>query len=136
MHDSGERQVFATGAQRDIAEEKPRPDLRSPFAAERCGRWMALGAKKYSENNWMRGMPFSRVLASLCRHLMQYQQGDTTSGDDHLAAIVFNAEALIHYEAMIQRGVLPPELDDRPNYAPTLPACHEYPPTGDDSDLI
>lgn len=116
MHDSGKREQFSTGAVRDTAEDKPRPDLRSPFAAERCGTWMMLGARKYSENNWMAGMPFSRVLASLERHLMKFKQG--LKDEDHLAAIVFNAEALMHYEAMIERGVLPAELNDMPDYSP------------------
>jgi hypothetical protein len=29
---------------------------------------------------------------------------------------MFNAMALIHYEEMIKRGVLPAEIDDRPKY--------------------
>ena len=113
---SGSEEKFATGAVRDTATDKPRPDLRSPFAAERCGVWMGLGAKRYSERNWELGIKFSRVFASLCRHVMKYQQG--LKDEDHLAAIVFNAEALMHYEVMIERGVLPPELNDMPNYAP------------------
>ncbi len=31
---------------------------------------------------------------------------------------MFNAMALIHYEEMIERGVLPAELNDMPNYGP------------------
>ena len=31
---------------------------------------------------------------------------------------MFNAMALIHYEEMIERGVLPAELNDMPNYQP------------------
>ena len=38
--------------------------------------------------------------------------------EDHLAAIMFNAMALIHYEEMIERGILPAELSDMPAYAP------------------
>jgi hypothetical protein len=114
MHDSGKRQQFTTGAVRDTADGKPRPDLCSPFALERRGAWMALGAKKYSERNWERGMPLSRFGASLARHLMKYQQGDRS--EDHLAAICFNADAIMHGEEMIRRGVWPADLDDRPKY--------------------
>ena len=57
-------------------------------------------------------MPFSRCVASLKRHLMRFQQG--LQDEDHLAAIMFNAMALIHYEEMIERGVLPAELNDMP----------------------
>jgi len=119
MHDSGKRQAFATGAERDTADDKPRPDLFSPFALERVGDWLALGAKKYSERNWEKGMPFSRVTASLVRHVVRWQQGDWS--EDHLAAICFNAQALMHYQAMIQRGVLPRALDDMPIYSAPQP---------------
>lgn len=114
MHDSGKRQAFWTGAVRDTAEGKARPDLCSPFAEERRGTWMALGARKYSERNWEKGMPLSRFLASLCRHVMKLKQGDRS--EDHAAAICFNAEAIMHGEEMIRRGLWPKEFDDLPTY--------------------
>jgi len=46
---------------------------------------------------------------------MYYMQGDRLS-EDHLAAIVVNASFLMHYDIMIQRGVLPQSLDDLPKY--------------------
>ena len=119
MTDSGKRQSFGKGmAVRDTADDKPRPDLISPFAEERQGHWLRMGAAKYAERNWENGMPFSRCVASLKRHLMKYQQGKRD--EDHLAAIMFNAMALIHYEEMIERGRLPAELNDMPNYGPVL----------------
>ena len=45
---------------------------------------------------------------------MKYQQGKRD--EDHLAAIMFNAMALIHYEEMIEHGRLPAELNDMPSY--------------------
>jgi hypothetical protein len=35
----------------------------------------------------------------------------------HLAAIVFGAQALMHYREMIDRGLLSAELDDMPKYS-------------------
>jgi len=117
MIDSGKRQSFGKDmAIRDTADNKPRPDLISPFAEERQGHWLRMGATKYTERNWEKGMPFSRCVASLRRHIMKYQQG--MRDEDHLAAIMFNAMALIHYEEMIERGLLPAELNDMPNYQP------------------
>ena len=119
MADSGKRQSFGKGmAIRDAADDKPRPDLISPFAEERQGQWLRMGAAKYAERNWENGMPFSRCVASLKRHLMKYQQGKRD--EDHLAAMMFNAMALIHYEEMIERGRLPAELNDMPDYRPVL----------------
>lgn len=110
IQDSGERQQFDTGAVRDPANNKSRPDLISPFMEERLGDWLRLGAVKYAERNWEKGMPMSRCLASLCRHLVKFKQGDET--EDHLAAIIFNGMAIMHYEEMIKRGTLPQELND------------------------
>ena len=115
MTDSGKRQSFGEGmAIRDTADDKPRPDLISPFAEERQGHWLRMGAAKYAERNWEKGMPFSRCVASLKRHVMKYQQGKRD--EDHLAAIMFNTMALIHYEEMIERGLLSAKLNDMPNY--------------------
>lgn len=94
--DSGERQKFDTGAQRDTQTGKPRYDLIPSKALERVAGLYARGAEKYDEWNWAKGIPVSRNLASLDRHLNQYIQGDRD--EDHLAAVVWNALAIIHYE--------------------------------------
>ncbi len=114
MEDSGKREQFTTGAVRDTADGKSRPDLISPYAQLRKGQWLRLGAEKYDERNWEKGMKISRCIASLERHLCEYKMGLTN--EDHLAAIAVNAEFIMHYEAMIEKGLLPPELDDMPKY--------------------
>jgi hypothetical protein len=114
MHDSGERQEFDTGAVRDTAGDKPRMELISPFAIRRLGTWLGLGAKKYADRNWEKGIPITRCLASLLRHAEAYLAGD--SEEDHMAACMCNAMFILHYEEMLKRGVLSRELDDRPRY--------------------
>lgn len=117
MHDSGKRQEFESGAVRDSADGKPRPDLQSPYAQERIGHWLRLGAEKYAERNWEAGMSFSRCVASIERHLLAFKMGK--KDEDHLAAIAVNAQFLMHYEAMVKGYVLPASLDDMPHY------CHQ-----------
>jgi hypothetical protein len=114
MHDSGKRQEFTTGAVRDAAEDKPRPDLISPWFLERLGIWLMKGAKKYAERNWEAGMPISRCIASLERHVLKYKMG--MEDEDHLIAAACNLMFIAHYEAMISKGVLPAALDDVPKY--------------------
>lgn len=116
MHDSGNRSTFPTGAVRDGDDDKPRLDLISVFALRRLGHWLRLGAKKYGERNWEVGFTYSHCTASLCRHLAAWQAGETE--EDHLAAIMCNAMFLMHYQAMIARGVLPASIDDMPCYEP------------------
>lgn len=114
MRDSGKRQQFNDGAVRDTADGKSRPDLISPFFMMRLGMWLMLGAKKYSERNWEKGIPNSRCFASLMRHICQWLIGN--KDEDHLAAMACNIMFLMHNEEAVKIGILPPEIDDMPNY--------------------
>jgi hypothetical protein len=94
--DSGKRESFSSGAVRDVQGDKPRYDLIPPFPLQRLAELYARGAEKYDDHNWAKGMNTSRILASLMRHLEQYRQGDKT--EDHLAAVAWNAFAIMHFE--------------------------------------
>lgn len=94
--DSGKREDFATGARRDTQEGKPRYDLIPTGPLRRLADLLARGADKYGEHNWEKGMPLSRFYASMFRHLIQWREGDRA--EDHLAAILFNAMAIMHFE--------------------------------------
>ena len=106
MHDSGKRQEFSTGAVRDTAEGKGRFDLLSPAALFRWARWMEIGAKKYDDRNWEKGIPVSRCVDSAMRHLVKYLAGH--DDEDHLAAVMFNVAAIMHFEEHM------PEMQDLP----------------------
>ena len=114
LQDSGKRQDFKSGCVRDTAENKSRPDLISPYFNMRVGDHLEKGASKYAERNWEQGMPISRCIASLERHLNQYKMGLTD--EDHLAAVSCNIMFILHYEEMIKRGLLPAKLNDMPFY--------------------
>lgn len=103
VKDSGARQAFTTGAVRDTADDKPRPDLLSPFVLERVGNHMRKGAQKYSAWNWAKGIPSSRFYESLMRHLMKYAQG--LRDEDHLSAAMFNLMGLIHNEELCGQSI-------------------------------
>lgn len=94
--DSGEREEFGNGSVRDTQEGKPRYDLVPPQPMKRVADLYARGAEKYGENNWTKGQPTSRYMASLERHFQQYKAGDTD--EDHLAAVVFNAFGVMFFE--------------------------------------
>jgi len=66
--------------------------------------------------NWEKGIPTSRLLDSGLRHAFQYLEG--CQDEDHLAQAAWNFLALLHTEEMIERGVLPKELNDLPSYQP------------------
>lgn len=114
LKDSGERQEFDSGARRDTQDDKPRPDLVSPFALERLAWVYARGAEKYGEHNWTKGIPYSRYLASAERHLLQFKQGDVD--EDHLAQTVWNLVAILHHQEVGPAG-----LDDLPKWERIAP---------------
>jgi hypothetical protein len=93
---NGTRDGFSGGAVRDAQTGKPRFDLIPPGPLERLADLYARGAEKYDEHNWTKGMPTSRILASLFRHLERYRAGDRT--EDHLAAVAWNTFAIMHFE--------------------------------------
>jgi hypothetical protein len=103
--DSGQRDEFETGARRDTQVGKDRYDLIPVSALKRLAGLYARGAEKYGEGNFEKGIPFSRVYASMFRHMMQWREGDRT--EDHLAAVAWNAFALMFYE---EEGMT--EMDD------------------------
>lgn len=96
IKDSGQREGFDGGAVRDTDDGKPRYDLIPPTALRRVAMHYANGAKKYNEHNWTKGIPISRCIASLMRHVFQFVVGDTD--EDHGAAIIFNVMCIMHYE--------------------------------------
>lgn len=109
VKDSGAREEFSSGAKRDVQEGKPRYDLIPPLALKRVATLYARGLEKYGEDNWSKGMPFRRFYASMLRHAMQYGAGD--KDEDHLAAVIFNALSIIHFQEAGRT-----DLDDMPKW--------------------
>jgi len=89
---------------------KVRLELLSRHAIEKLGQVLTFGAKKYEDNNWRRGLLYTRVIGALLRHTFAYLSGETTdkeSGLSHMAHAMCCAMFLLEYE------VSHPELDDR-----------------------
>ena len=92
-------------------EGKARFDLVHPWAHEQMVNVLTAGAKKYAERNWERGMAWSKVIASLKRHLNAIEKGedyDPETGELHAAHIACNAHFLTAYYKIYPQG------DDRP----------------------
>jgi hypothetical protein len=96
VKDSGAREEFETGARRDTQDGKPRFGLIPAYPLRRLAMHYTNGAKKYGENNWTKGILASRTWESLERHIEAYKEGDKS--EDHLAAVAWNAFALIWTE--------------------------------------
>jgi len=96
VKDSGHKETYNTGAQRDNPEKKGRFDLMSTQGLLRLARWYELGAKKYTDRNWEKGIPIGRCVDAAMRHLIKYLAG--CDDEDHLAAVAWNVFAIMFYE--------------------------------------
>ena len=91
---------------------KNRFDLVHPWSHEQMVKVLTIGAEKYADRNWEKGMTWSNVIASLKRHLNAIESGedyDPESGELHAAHIACNAHFLTAYYKIYPQG------DDRPH---------------------
>lgn len=91
-------------------EGKRRFDLIPPDAMAALADLFTIGARKYAERNWERGMAYSKVIASLDRHWNDFKAGidrDPETGCLHITHVVWNAMALLTFKL---RGI---GVDDR-----------------------
>jgi hypothetical protein len=80
---------------------KPRISLLSSAAILEVAKVATMGAEKYDDHNWRKGMKWSRLMDAAERHLLDYNNGDRIDKESklsHLAHVAWNIMALIEYE--------------------------------------
>ena len=80
---------------------KARYDLIPGDALYELAKVCTYGASKYDDQNWRKGMSWSRCFGPLMRHAWAFWRGesiDKESGCHHLAMAAWNCLALIVYE--------------------------------------
>lgn len=90
---------------------KLRYDLIPADALEELAKVYTMGAKKYGDRNWEKGMDWSRLFGAMLRHSWSWFRGekfDQQDGQHHLSSVAWCALALMSYE-MRKVG-----KDDRP----------------------
>lgn len=102
--DSGKRQQFGSGMQRDTQDNKTLYHL--VYDGPLFKRWAELltrGAKKYSEGNWLKATgpdELKRFKASAARHFFQWYMDETD--EDHAAAVTFNINGAEYVKGKMQ----------------------------------
>lgn len=94
-------------------DRKPRYDLIPVFALDQLAEVYRVGAEKYADRNWEKGMRWGRIFAALMRHLLVYWSGqefDQETGLRHLAQAAWGCFALLEY------GHRSSGTDDRPKH--------------------
>ncbi len=107
--------VAADGGGLRFNEGKSRYDLLPPEAIEALAKHYTVGAKKYADRNWERGMAWGKCFASLMRHGWAWMRGediDPETGTHHMISVAWNAIAIYVY------SVRKIGEDDRPNINP------------------
>ena len=69
-----------------------------------------MGARKYADRNWEKGILFCRLFGAMMRHAWQWFAGETYDQEDkqhHLASVAWTAMVLMELEETH------PEFDDR-----------------------
>jgi len=113
LKDSNDRQEFPSGAVRDTQTLKGRFDLLPHVAVLRCAQILEMGAEKYAERNWEKGMPVSRCLNSGIRHALKAANGFTD--EPHLALAAVNFLFAIEIAERAAIGVVSPDFLDIPS---------------------
>lgn len=90
-------------------QDKPDMSLISPIALFAVVRVMTFGKKKYTADNWRRGIVFSRLIAAALRHIFLFLSGqrlDPETGESHLAHAICCLMMILEFEET------QPELND------------------------
>lgn len=94
-----EVKAFHEGIKHD--SDKPRFDLIPADALEEVAKVYTVGAKKYGDRNWEKGLFYGRLCGALLRHIYAWWRGEKKDKENkchHLSSVVFCALALLHYE--------------------------------------
>lgn len=114
IKDSGDRRVFATGAQRDAERDKGCFHLLPSVALFLVAVIFEWGAKKYAPRNWEQGIPISVFIDSGLRHVFKYLAG--MRDEPHLSQACWNFLCALWTAVQVDKGRLPAELNDLPNH--------------------
>lgn len=95
--------TFSSGAA--SSGMKPRYDLIPPFALKRIAERFSLGAAKYGDNNWMKGVNDREFILDRLNHAVEHLYNvingihhPVDSNDDDLAAVILNCIFAMAYE--------------------------------------
>lgn len=104
------REYPAAGYKNDIGKE--RFDLIPFGPLFELAKVYTMGATKYDDWNWAKGLAYSRVFAAMMRHAWKFWRGEEfdPDGQHHLDSVAWCAFALREYQLHAGRYK---EFDDR-----------------------
>lgn len=94
------------GGGKKFDKEKNRLELIPPESLEELGWVYTYGAKKYADNNWLRGIDYTRLLGAIKRHVLAIEKGQDIDPDFnvlHAAHAAWGLFALIYFSKHPER---------------------------------
>ena len=76
------------------------------------------GLEHYGARNWELGQPMARTIDSFYRHAFAELAGNKE--EDHVGAMMWNIQAVLHFHYETRNGGLPKELDVLPRYGKAI----------------
>jgi|SRR3990167_731167 len=86
---------------------KLRYDLVPPGPYAELAKTYTIGAKKYGDLNYRKGIKWRRLFAAMIRHAEAWRRGeslDPEDGQHHLAAVAWAAFTLMEFESIYPEG--------------------------------
>jgi hypothetical protein len=130
------KEKFKTGAIRIIEGKEDYVETISYLALKRYAEYMTNKAKVYGRGNWRKGIPIESYEQSLMRHVQKYfankyDNANLEPEEDHLSAILFNLQGLIHEEEKLKQNkenvmILNKTINDDRNKAYNKLLCVKY----------
>ena len=86
---------FQSGAKRSKDADHARYDLIPMAAMEAMAKTLCVGARRYGEFNWQKGIPASDLMNHCLQHIYKWLDGDRS--EDHIGHAMCNLAFLAHF---------------------------------------
>lgn len=86
-------------------EEKPRLELLPSEAMEEIAKVLSYGAEKYSDDNWLQGMPWMKLIGSTLRHIFAWARREEVDPESQLLHLAHAACNLLFVITYIKLGI-------------------------------
>lgn len=90
--------------------DKIRLELLPIRPLEEIAKVMTFGAKKYGDDNWRKGMKWSRVFGALLRHLFSWKRGENRDEESKLLTLAHAGCCILF---LIEYHLAKSGIDDR-----------------------
>ncbi len=101
------------GKGKKFDQEKNRLELIPPEPIEELGWVYTKGAIKYADNNWLRGLKYTKVIGAIKRHLLAIEKGQDIDPEFQLLHAAHGAWSFLALVQFMKHPERYKQFDDR-----------------------